>query len=73
LGHYCRVSETRQPIEKLVAELREDPMSLTVRGFLRVEIQVKGEKEGGNGKEERLRLTKEGNGDAMRDEEEQEP
>jgi len=48
-------------------------MSLTVRRFLRVELEVKEAKEYANGKRERLRLTKEGNGDAMRDEEEQEP
>jgi hypothetical protein len=45
-----RVEKTDQPVEKLVAELRGDPMSVTVREFLRVERQVKGEKEDGNGK-----------------------
>src|SRR5260370_36018527 len=40
-------------------------MSLTVRRFLRVEIHVKEEKESVNGKRGGLRLTKEGNGDAM--------
>jgi hypothetical protein len=39
-----------QPVEKLFAELTGSPMSLTVRGYLRVEIQVKEEKEDANGK-----------------------
>src|SRR5947209_6187005 len=59
------VQEINQPVEKLVAELMGDSMSLTVRRFLRVEIQVKEEKEYANGKRGELRLTKEGNGDAM--------
>jgi hypothetical protein len=51
------IQKTSQPVEKLLAELMEDPMSLTMRRFLRVDIQVKEEKEYANGKRGGLRLT----------------
>ena len=63
------IQKTSQPVEKLPAELMGNLMSLTVRRFLRVEIHVKEEKEYVNGKRGGLRLTKEGNNDAMKDEE----
>jgi hypothetical protein len=49
-----------QPVEKLLAELTGSPMSLTMRHFLRVEIEVKEEKEYANGKRRQAEVDKGG-------------
>jgi hypothetical protein len=55
---------------KLLAELTENSMSLTGRRFSEWRYKNKRMR---TGKEERLRLTKEGSSDAMKDENEQKP
>jgi hypothetical protein len=60
-----------QPVEKCVTELTGGAMNVTGRGFLRVEILVKEEKEEANGKRGEAEVDKEGKRRCNGDKEEQ--